>query len=76
MEVSRDYFSCANCHNKDFKRIYNFSISFHSVNFLDELIYDKTTDMLYQCTKCGRTFTPEQIEQTLNEIKKSRKKGR
>ena len=41
MEFIQDYFLCENCQNKDFKRVYNFSLRFHHCNFSDELIYDK-----------------------------------
>lgn len=74
MEYFHDFFLCANCQNKDFKRIYNFSLRFHGVNFSDELIYDKLIDELYQCTKCHRTYTIAQIEEGLAEIKIRRKK--
>ncbi len=71
----RDYFLCENCSNKDFKLIYNFSLRFHTVNFSEELIYDKLIEELYQCTKCHKTFTKDQIEKGLEEIKKRRKKS-
>ena len=73
MEFVQDYFFCDNCHNKDFKLMYNFSIRFYGVNFSDELIYDKLTDEIYQCTKCNKTFTKVNIEETLAEFKKMRK---
>lgn len=72
----RDYFLCDSCANKDFKCIYNFSLRFHGVNFSDDLIYDQLIDEVYQCTKCHKTFTKKQIEESLNEIKKTRKKSR
>jgi hypothetical protein len=69
----RDYFVCDDCQNKDFKRVYNFSLCFHGVNFSDDLIYDKMVNELYQCTKCRKTFTLAQVEAGLAEIKKQRK---
>jgi hypothetical protein len=74
MELVQDYFLCDSCRNRDFKRIYNFSIRFHGVNFSDELIYDKMTEEIYQCTKCSKTFTNAQIDEALAEFKRHRKK--
>ena len=71
MDYIQDYFLCDSCQNKDFKLIYSFSIRFRGVNFSDELIYDKLTDEIYQCTKCNKTFTKDQVEEGLNEIKVS-----
>lgn len=73
MDTVCDYFLCDACQNKDFKRIYRFSVRFHGVNFSDELIYDMGTDEIYQCTKCLKTFSIEDIERTLGELKKKRK---
>ena len=71
MDFIQDYFLCDSCQNKDFKLIYNFSIRFHGVNFSDELVYDRLADEIYQCTKCNKTFTKDQVEEGLNEIKVS-----
>ena len=73
MEFIQDYFLCDNCQNKNFKRIYNFSLRFHHCNFSDELIYDKLTDEVYQCTQCQKIYGIAQIEEALNAIKKRRK---
>lgn len=73
MEVIQDYFVCDGCKSKDFTRIYNFSMRFCTVNFSDELIYDRLTDEIYQCTRCNKTFTKEQIDTVLAEFKKKRK---
>ncbi len=73
MDFIQDYFLCEECQNKDFKRIYNFSLRFHGVNFSEELVYDKITDEIYQCTKCAKTFTIDQIEEKLAERKKLRR---
>jgi len=73
MNVTQDYFLCDSCSNKDFKLIYNFSLRFHGVNFSDDLIYDKLSEEMYQCTKCQKTFTKNQIEEGLNKLKKIRK---
>jgi ribosomal protein L37AE/L43A len=43
------------------------------VNFSDELVYDRLTDEIYQCNKCNKTFTKEQIDNVLAECKKRRK---
>ena len=74
MALSQEYFLCDECQNKDFKRIYNFSLRFHRINFSDELIYDKLTDEIYQCTKCSKTYTKDQIEEGLTAIKRKYKK--
>jgi ribosomal protein L37AE/L43A len=70
MSHIHEYFLCDACECKDFKRIYNFSLKLHGVNFSEDLIYDKLTDEIYQCTKCMKTFTVEQVTEGLAEIKK------
>lgn len=75
MNEVEDYFLCDGCENRDFKVIYNFSLRFHPVNFSDEVIYDKLTREIYQCTQCEKTFTMKQIENGLTEIKRTRKKS-
>jgi hypothetical protein len=74
MEVIHDYFLCDACECKDFKRIYNFSLRFHGINFSGDLIYDRLTDEIYQCVHCNRTFTKDQIEEGLQKIKNRYKK--
>ena len=74
MEVIHEFFFCDGCKCKDFKRIYRFSLRFHGINFSDDLIYDRLTDELYQCTECQKTFTKEQIEEGLERIKTKYKK--
>ncbi len=74
MNDIHDYFVCNGCANKDFKLVYNFSLRFHNVNFSDELIYDKSTDELYQCTSCGEIFTKKHIEAGLADLIKKRKR--
>jgi len=73
MGFVQDFFVCTNCQNKDFKRIYNFSIRLYGVNFSDDLIYDKRTEEIYQCTNCHETFTVDQIEQGLTALRKRKK---
>jgi hypothetical protein len=75
MDEIQEYFLCDNCDNRNFTRVYNFSLRFHNVNFSDDLIYDRTIEELYQCTKCSKTFTRKQIENTLTDIKRKRKSG-
>jgi len=70
MEYIQDFFSCDACENRDFKRIYNFSLRFHRINFSDDLVYDRLIDETYQCTKCLKTFSIDQIEEGLAKIKK------
>ncbi len=73
MDFLQDYFLCDGCQCRDFKRIYNFSLRFHGVNFSDDLIYDKLIDEIYQCIGCQKTFTKAQIEKRLAEFKQKRK---
>ena len=73
MGYIHEYFLCDGCECKDFKRIYNFSLKLHGVNFSEDLIYDKLTDEIYQCTKCMKTYTVEQVTEGLAEIKKKNK---
>ena len=75
MEEIRDYFLCDSCENKEFKLVYSFSMRFHNVNFSDDVIYDKIIDELYECTKCQKTFTKNEIEAKLAQFKKMRKKS-
>ncbi len=70
MDFIQDYFLCDGCKSKNFKRIYNFSLRFHGVNFSDELIYDEVTDETYQCTKCNKIYTVDQIKKGLAEVKR------
>lgn len=73
MGYIHDYFLCDGCQGRDFKRIYNFSIRFQNVNFSDELVYEKTTDESYQCTKCSKVYGRDQIEEKLADFKRKRK---
>ncbi|MEW6667240.1 MAG: hypothetical protein AB1512_18715 [Thermodesulfobacteriota bacterium] len=72
MELIEKYFECSGCKNRNFKQIYNFMIRLHTVNFSDGLIYDRLTNDVYECTQCGKSFTRGQIEDKLDEFKKSR----
>lgn len=73
MEIIHEFFQCEDCGSKDFKRIYNFSLRFHSVNFSDSLVYDRLIDEIYQCTECKKRYTIEQINDVLESIKKKHK---
>jgi hypothetical protein len=73
MKVIHEYFLCDACECKDFKRIYNFSIRLHSVNFSDDLVYDRLNDEVYQCAKCGKTFLKDQIEEGIQALKNKNK---
>ena len=75
MDVMKDYFLCEKCKNKNFIKIFNFSIQFRKVNFSDELIYDEMTEEIYQCSHCNRTFSKYQIEKRFKEIKEERLKS-
>ena len=67
-----DYFLCDECAGKDFKLVYNFCLRFHGVNFSDDLIYDKAVEERFQCSKCEKTFSREEIESGLTRLRKSR----
>lgn len=69
MDIIYEYFLCDSCECKDFKRIYNFSLRFHGINFSDDLVYDRLTDEIYQCVKCQKTFSKEEVEEGLQKIK-------
>jgi hypothetical protein len=73
MDSTKDYFLCDGCQNKDFARIHNFSMLFYTVNFSDDLVYERLTEETYQCTRCNKIFTRENIDKTLTEFKKKRK---
>ena len=75
MNIIKDYFLCDKCKNKNFIRIYNFSIQFRKVNFSDELIYDETIEEIYQCSHCKQTFSKQQIEGQLKKIGEKRLKS-
>ncbi len=70
-----DYFTCDVCQGRDFKIVYNFSLRFHKVNFSDDLIYDRMTGEMYQCTNCRKTFTKQAIERGLSDIRKKHKRS-
>jgi hypothetical protein len=75
MDVIQEYFLCDSCSNREFKRVYSFSLRFHGVNFSDDLIYDSLTEETYQCTGCQRRFTKNEIEKGLAEIRRRRKRA-
>lgn len=70
MDYIHEYFLCDNCSNKNFTRIYNFSMRLHSVNFSEDLIYDEIVEELYQCTKCNKIFTETHIKEAFAEFKR------
>ena len=69
MTLYVDYFVCDNCQCRDFKRIYNFSLRFHGVNFSDDLIYDRVTSEIYECTQCKKRFTIDEVEKKMSSIR-------
>jgi hypothetical protein len=68
-----DYFECDKCRSREFTRIHNFCLRFHGVNFSDDLIYDRVSAEVYQCTQCGKRFSREEIEDGLAEFRKKRR---
>ncbi len=73
MESICDYFECDECGNTRFKLVHSFSVRFHGVNFSDKLIYDRLKEEFYQCTECEKTFSNEEIEEGLAEIRDKRR---
>jgi hypothetical protein len=73
MEIIHEFFQCSDCDGKDFIRINNFSLRFHSVNFQDSLVYDRLIDEIFQCTGCQKRYTMDQINEGLEKIKKVHK---
>ncbi len=71
MDDILDYFLCDVCAGKDFRLVYNFCLRFHGVNFSDDLIYDKWVGERFQCTKCEKTFSREEIESGLTRLRKA-----
>ncbi len=71
----QDFFCCSKCRNKSFRSIFTFSVAFHTVNFSDELIYDRLTEEAYECTQCGKVYSKEEVEEKLQEFKKARRNG-
>ncbi len=71
-EEIRDYFECE-CGNREFVPVYTFSLRFHRVNFSDELMYDRINEEFFECKKCHKRYTPEQIQEALRQIKKKRR---
>ena len=64
-DSKKDYFLCDRCKNKDFVRIYNFSVHFRSVNFSDDLMYDQVVEEIYQCIHCQKIFSKTNIDAEL-----------
>ena len=73
MDVIRDFFSCSDCQCRTFRQVYSFSVVFHTVNFSDDLIYDRSTEECYECTRCGKIYSREDIEEKLREFKRVRR---
>jgi len=72
-DIIMEYFACSKCGNTRFTKHYEFSISFHKVNFSDGLVYDKHTDEICVCTKCGSEIGFENVQTGLREIKQKQK---
>ena len=75
MEFIEDFFECDACQGTEFKRVYNFGIRFHKVNFSDNLIYDRVGVEKYECVRCGRIFTIEEIESAMADLRRQRKQS-
>jgi len=68
-----DYFECRKCGNVEFRPVYTFSLRFHTVNFSDNLIYERVNEEQFECTKCNTRYTRGEIREQLKELKKKRK---
>lgn len=68
MDSIKDYFLCDKCQGKDFVRLHNFSVSFRTVNFSDNLVHDEVKEEIYRCTQCQKTFTKNQIDARVKEM--------
>jgi hypothetical protein len=68
MRIIKEYLLCDNCKNKNFIRIYNFSVRFRRVNFSDDVLYDEVTEELYQCTHCQKTFSKQQTDECVRRL--------
>jgi|GEM_PF-519404 len=75
MDSVKDYFFCDKCKNRDFIRIYNFSVRFRSVNFSDDLMYDEVVEERYQCTRCQKIFSKPKIDTRLRKLIDKRPKS-
>ncbi len=73
MDAIRDFFSCSACRCRTFRQVYSFSIVFHTVNFSDDLIYDRVTEESFECTQCGKIYSKKEVEESLREFKRKRR---
>ena len=74
MDDIHEYLYCDGCQNREFTRTYTFSIRFHGINFSEELIYDRVNEEIYQCVKCNKRFSIDQIEEGLSVIRSKHKR--
>ncbi len=68
-----DYFECEKCGNLEFRPVYSFSLRFHTVNFSDNLIYERVNEERFECTRCNARYTKDEIRQRLRELKRKRR---
>ena len=68
-----DYFECKRCGNKEFRPVYTFSLRFHTVNFSDDLIYERVNEERFECTGCNTKYTKDEIAARLRELKRKRR---
>ena len=69
-----DYFECKKCGNREFRPVYTFSIRFHTVNFSDDLIYERVNEERFECTGCNTMYTRDEIVARLRELKRKRRR--
>ena len=58
-------FICLDCKGENFGANYKFSVEFKDVNFTDRLIYDKITEASYFCKECGKVYSQEFIQESI-----------
>jgi hypothetical protein len=69
----REYFVCDKCGSKDFLPRHSFVIELKTVNFSDDLIYDKIIEECYECKGCGECIKQDQIDAGLRELEHKHK---
>jgi len=50
-------------------------VSFRTVNFSDDPVHDEIKEEVYQCTRCQKTFTKNQIDVGVKEMISQRRKS-
>jgi len=72
-DTFKEEFTCVHCKHTRFSREYIFFMRFQEVDFSDDLVYDRVTEEIYMCQKCGKRTSLEDIKQGLRDIKAKHK---